>query len=161
MLNLNWQIIWAVVNIAVLYFLMRKFLFRPVTEMMDKRQKLIEDSLAEADRKNAEADQLKAQYEEKLRQADETSADILRAARQRASKEADQMLRSAQERAQKTMEKVKIDLEVQRQDALRQMRESVADVALLAATQIVSRNMDDEINRQLVEDFLSEMGVKK
>lgn len=52
MLGLDWSVVWIIVNLLVLYALLKRFLFKPVCEMMDKRAKLIQDSLDEAEEKS-------------------------------------------------------------------------------------------------------------
>lgn len=66
MIVINWNIIWTVVNLIILFILLRIFLFKPVLGMLEKRRQTIESSLNEADKKNTEAGELKARYEDSL-----------------------------------------------------------------------------------------------
>lgn len=63
-LNLNGQIIWVFVNLLILFLLMKKFLFGPITRMLDSRAKGVSDTLDQADARLAEAEQSKQEYDE-------------------------------------------------------------------------------------------------
>ena len=68
-LKLDWGIIWPIVNIVVFYLLLRKFLFGPVSEIMEKRKEMISSDLNEAAQTKAEAEGIKQEYEKNLAQA--------------------------------------------------------------------------------------------
>ena len=65
-LNLDWNIIWVLVNLLVLYLLMRKFLFGPMTRFLDARAKKVADTLDQADSRLAEAEAQKTEYTQQL-----------------------------------------------------------------------------------------------
>lgn len=77
MLNLNWNIIWTFVNLIILYILLRKFLFGPITAMMEKREGEIKSSLDNASAAKQEAAALKAAYTDKLKTAEAAAGDII------------------------------------------------------------------------------------
>ena len=65
-LNLNSQIIWVLINLLILFLLMRKFLFGPITRLLDARAKKVSDTLDQADSRLAEAEAQKAEYTQQL-----------------------------------------------------------------------------------------------
>ena len=77
LLRIDWNVIFTIVNLIVLYLGLRKFLIGPVTKVMDQRKQLIEGQMADARHVNEQANELKAQYEDALKQAHEESAQIL------------------------------------------------------------------------------------
>ena len=66
MLRIDSNLIWIIVNLIIFYLLIRKFLFKPVLGMIEKRKKMIEDQFAAADETNAQANELKQKYEASL-----------------------------------------------------------------------------------------------
>ena len=66
MLSLDWSIIWNIVNILVLFLLLKHFLFKPITEMMESRTAEIENNLKDAEEQKQKAQDLTAQYQQKL-----------------------------------------------------------------------------------------------
>ena len=81
LLRIDWNVIFTIVNLIVLYLGLRKFLIGPVTKVMDQRKQLIEGQMADARHVNEQANELKAQYEDALKQAHEESAQIVEKAR--------------------------------------------------------------------------------
>ena len=86
-LKLDWGIIWPIVNIVVFYLLLRKFLFGPVSEVMEKRKKMISSDLDDAAQTKAEAEEIKQEYEKNLAQAKDEAGQIVSDARARAKNE--------------------------------------------------------------------------
>ena len=95
MLNLDWNIVWTIVNILVLFLLLKHFLFKPITEMMESRTAEIENNLKDAEDQKQKASELTAQYEEKLQGAHAEAAQIVSEARQRGQREYDAILKTA------------------------------------------------------------------
>ena len=83
-LNLNWQIIWVFVNLLILFLLMKKFLFGPITKMLDDRAKSVADTLDQADERLADAEKQKAEYTQQLADARGEASRIIEEARKRA-----------------------------------------------------------------------------
>ena len=85
MLTLNWEIIWDIVNILVLYLLLKLFLFKPVTKMLDSRKKIIEGRFAEADKRKKDADDEKQKYDKMIASANDEAERILKEAKEKAA----------------------------------------------------------------------------
>ena len=132
MLSLDWSVVWIIVNLLVLYALLKRFLFKPVCEMMDKRAKLIQDSLDEAEEKKSEAERLREDYKAALENARAESARLI----------------SDAERS----------IENERARAMDGAKYEIADLALLAAAKVLSQKADSIDGRELAESFISEAG---
>lgn len=161
MLSLDWNIIWTFVNIIVLFLFFKKFLFGPVTAIMDKRTKAIEDSFQEAENKNTEALAIKTNYEQMLENADEEAAKIIKEAKERASLEHDRQIKETQLEAAKIIEEANKTIELERKRSLQGVQSEIAGLAMLAASKVIQKNVDDNTNKQLVGDFLKEVGASK
>ena len=83
-LQLNWGILWPIINIIVFYLLLRKFLFGPVSEIMEKRKEMISKDLMDAKAAKDEATEMKSEYEESLKAAKDEAGKIVSDARERA-----------------------------------------------------------------------------
>ena len=81
MLTLNLNILWTVVNILVLFVLLRKFLYRPVMNVIEQRQKQIDDAIADAEGKKNDAQAVLAQAQDKLQNVDTESCPAPRSLR--------------------------------------------------------------------------------
>lgn len=158
MLNLDWNIVWTIVNILVLFLLLKHFLFKPITEMMESRTAEIENNLKDAEDQKQKASELTAQYEEKLQGAHAEAAQIVSEARQRGQREYDAILKTAGQDAQKEQERARADMEREREKMLRGVQENVTELVLLTASKLSQKELDEESDRKLVDSFLSEAG---
>jgi ATP synthase, F0 subunit b len=149
------------VNVLVLFLFLKHFLFKPVTEMMDKRANTISDSLQEADDRKSEAYQLKKDYEENLKHASEEATGIIKEARERADIEYNRKLEEAKEEASKVMTEANVAIELERKKSLESAQAEIAGIAMLAAAKVIGKNVDDNTNKQFLGDFLKEVGASK
>ena len=156
MLNLDWSIIWNIVNILVLFLLLKIFLFKPITKMMESRTAEIENNLKDAEEQKAKARQLTAHYEEKLEGARAEAAQIVSDARQRGQQEYSNILKTATQDAQKERERSRAEMAQEREDMLRVVQENVTELVLLTASKLSQKELDQESDRKLVDSFLSE-----
>lgn len=161
LVNLNWNIIWTIVNLIVLFLLMKHFLFKPVKAMMDKRQQVIVSALKDAEQKQEEANGLKDQYEAELKNAHMEAAKLMQDVKGRAQQEYDNILSNANQDAAKVMEQANRNIALEKAKAMDQIQSEIAGLALAAASKVAAKNMDEETNKQLVDSFLSEAGAGK
>ena len=161
MLALNWNIIWTFVNILVIYLFLKRFLFKPVTEMMEKRAQTIEDSLQDAEDTKLEAVKLKDEYQAELSQADEEAAKIINEARERAASEYNRKIKETREEAARIMQEASKSIELERKQSIQNAQAEIAGIAMLAASKIINKNMDDNTNKQFLGEFLKEVGASK
>jgi F-type H+-transporting ATPase subunit b len=154
-------VIWNIVNIIIFFLLLKKFLFKPVTQMMENRQKAIDDSIKDADEKKAEAYQLKSNYEEELKNAADQATAIIKEARERAEIEYNRILKEAKDETVKVREEANRQIELERKKTMENAQAEIAKIALLAASKIIGRNVDEDTNKQFFGDFLNEVGGSK
>lgn len=161
MLKIDWNILFNIINVFVLYLLMKKFLFGPVTSIIEKRTKSIETSLENADNKNNEALKLKQEYEKALKDAEMKATDIIKEARQRALEEHEKQLKAAKEEAAIMMDEANKSIELERKLSLQRIQTEIAGIAIAAAAKLIQKNMDEGTNKQIINDFLAEEGAGK
>ncbi len=161
MLALDWNVIWTFVNILVLFAFLKKFLFKPVTEMMEKRTQAVEASLQEAEDTKSEAAKLKDEYETKLSRAEDEAVQIMNEAKEKAASEYNKQLKEAREEAARLMQEAGRTIELEKEKSIQNAQSEIAGIAMLAASKIIGRNMDNDINKQLLGDFVKEVGAAK
>lgn len=161
MLVLDWNIVFNMINVFVLFLLMKKFLFGPVNEIMEKRKQAIEDSFTEADKKNSEALQLKQEFETALASADDKASDIIREARQRAVEIHEKQITETKAETLRMIEEANKSIELERKKSMQDIQSEIAGIAMIAAAKVIQKNVDEKTNTQLINDFLSEAGAGK
>jgi F-type H+-transporting ATPase subunit b len=149
----------TVINLLILYFILRKVLFKRVTQFMENRTNSIKEAMDNAEKSNAEAASLKLQYEEQLRSAKEEADRILNDARIRAGKEYEALIGNAKKDAESILVKAREEIEREREQMIKDIRGQVAGLAIIVASKVMEANMDNEKNKALAEKFINEAGV--
>lgn len=155
----GFKFIISALNLIILYIVLRKVLFKPVTEFMDKRTKSIEDSIENAEEQKAEAAEMKRRYEEQLKSAKTEAQKILDNAVLSAEREHERMVAEAKQEAESLLAAAREEIGREREQVLMDIRNQVAGIALAAASKVLQANLDTESNRQLVEEFIDEAGA--
>ncbi|WP_294410051.1 F0F1 ATP synthase subunit B [uncultured Ruminococcus sp.] len=156
-----WYIVETVINVLILFILLRIFLFKPINKMKADRTRTIQDNLDSAEKAKAEAEELRQQYEESISEAKEKANQIIMKAHEDAESERSAIIRKSQEEAEKIVADADKTIENERKRVLRQAQSEIADLAIEAASKIIGENVDDEKNRRLVDKFLSDEEGKK
>jgi F-type H+-transporting ATPase subunit b len=146
-------------NLIILYFILRKILFKPVTAFMENRTNSIRNSIEDAEKKKSEAAELKRSYEEQLGNAKAEGEKIISDAIVKAGREHDKLVAEARQEAESILARAREEIENERAQMLRDVRGQVAGLALAAASKVMEANMDTESNRALVDKFIDEAGA--
>lgn len=158
LLRLDWNVLFTVINIIVLYFLLRKFLIGPVTAIMQKREDIIRSELSNARKKHKEAEERKKEYEDILAKAQEEAEGILVKARENARIEYDRKLEEADQKAQELLEQANQRIELEKEQTMQELQSKIAGLALLAAGRVIGENHIEENNQFMYEQFLKKAG---
>lgn len=161
LVELNATFFIMLINVGIFYFIVKKFLFVPVSNFMEKRKKSIEDSINEADKKLIEADEYKNTYIEKLNNADAESKQIVDKAVTSANLKADSIIKEAKSEAVAIKHKAEKDIELERKKILNEAKNEISTIAILAASKVLESEIDESKNSKLVDKFIEEVGVMK
>lgn len=148
----------VVVNLIVLYILMKKFVFGRVSKILDARQQMIDEKNAEAGRVRTEAEELKKEYEINLANAKETSDRIVREARDRAKTEYNKILDRAAGDADAMKASAMKAIEMEKEKEMEELHSQIMDLAVEAAGKIMYANSGKESDNDLYDAFLKEAG---
>ena len=146
-------LVWTIINLIVLFLLLRHFLINPVSNIMEQRRKLIADGLQNAQDTQDEANRLKAEYEEALSGAKKESAEIVDKARIDARAEYDRIVGEAGAKAGNIIENAKENVRIEREQTMKELQSQIAGLAIACAEKIVG---DKEQN--IYDQFLGEVG---
>ena len=153
-----WTMIFAWVNLLILYIFLKKLLFVPMKKMIDDRQKEIDDMYSDAESAKDGAAQLKNEYEEKISHAEEESEQILRSATRRAQLREEEILKVADEKAARTLERASEQIELEKKRAINEVKDEVSDMAIEIAAAVIERDISKKDHDALIDDFISKMG---
>lgn len=151
-------ILFTIVNLLVLFLLMKKFLFARVNAVLEQRAALVKQEISSAEDNNRQAQELKAQYEGKLTDARHEAAKIVADAQNRAQRVYEGKMAEAETDAKRLRSEAEAQIFTERDAMLRGARNEVASLALLAAAKVAQRSMGSDDDKALVDTFLSEVG---
>ena len=153
-----WTMIFAWCNLLILYLFLKKLLFKPLKDMIDSRQKEIDDMYSGAEEAKKSADEMKAEYEEKMSHAAEESEEILKNAVRRAQLKEEEILREAGAEAARTLERAEEQIELEKKRALNEVKDEVSAMAIGIASAVIERDVDEREHRELIDDFINNIG---
>lgn len=153
-----WTALFILLNFLLLFFVAKKFLFVPVKNMIDSRQKEIDTIYAEADAAKESALALEKEYKAQLAAAQETGETLVKEAMLRGKNREEEILRQANAEADAIREKASADIAREKKKALNDAKNEIASLAMEIAGKVVGASLDEDRQKQLVDKFLEELG---
>jgi len=145
-------------SMLVLYTLLSYLLFNPVRDLLEKRKQRIADDREEAKRERAEALIYREEYEAKCKEENKEVQLILSEARKKASQNEEKIVREARDEATRIIERAHAEVELEKKQALDEMKQEMVTIATMMAQKIVTTSIDMEVQESLLDDTLKEMG---
>ena len=153
-----WTMLFAWCNLLVLYLFLRKLLFKPVKNMIDSRQKEIDELYADAEKNREDAALMKADYEEKLNRANEESEEILKKAVRRAQLREEEILHDANDKAARVMKRAEEQVEMEKKRMVNEIKNEVSEMAIDIAGAVIERDVSRAEHEALIDEFIRTMG---
>ena len=149
--------IWTLLLFGISMVVLWKLAFPRISEALDRRQKAIEDSIDAAERTRHEADQLLADYRERLKEARGQAEEIIERARKAGEAHEHLATDEAKKRREQLMEQTRREIEGETRRAIDEIRREVADLTLMATEKVTRKTLTEDDQRRLVEEALSEL----
>jgi F-type H+-transporting ATPase subunit b len=149
--------IWTVLAFLVALFILRKYAFPQISQALEKRQHLIEESIDTAQRTKDEADEILAEYRERLKEARVQAEEIVARARKAGEATERQSLEDAKQSREELLAQTRRDIEAETNRAIQEIRREVADLTVAATERVTRKTLNEEDQRRLVEEALSEL----
>lgn len=153
-----WTCLFTLCNLLIVYKFMKKLLFKPVKNMIDARQKEIDDLYADANESKTAAAALKAEYETRLTEANAEREAILKEAHRRAQLREEEMLREAQEQAAQTLKRADAQIELEKKQARNDIKDEVSVMAVDIASAVLARDIRGAEHKELIDSFIRNLG---
>jgi F-type H+-transporting ATPase subunit b len=149
--------VWTLLVFAATMFLLSRLAFPRISEALGRRQQAIEESIDTAERTRVEADEILAEYRERLKDARAQADEIVQRARQAAEAHEHEAKEHGQEMLAEAARRAERDIEAATQRALQDIRKEVADLTIMATEKVTRKTLNDSDQRRLVEEALSEL----
>lgn len=154
-------IVWTLVIFVVTMIVLAKFAFRPITAAVAARERSLEEEIEQAKRDRTEAANILAQQRQLLEHAQADAQKLITDARGAGDRVRQQLLEQAHTEQQGMLERARKEIDDERQRAIADLRREAVDLAIMGAGKVIEKNLDDQTNRKLVEQFLATLTPEK
>jgi F-type H+-transporting ATPase subunit b len=149
--------IWTLLAFFVAFFVLRKWAWPLITEALDRRQHMIEESIETAERARNEAASLLEEYRERLKEARSQADEIVARARKAGEVHERESVEAARHRREELLEQTRRDVDVETRRAIQEIRKEVADLTIRATEKVTRKTLDEADQRRLVEEAIGEL----
>jgi F-type H+-transporting ATPase subunit b len=149
--------IWTLIAFGVTLWVLRRYVFPQIQDQLDKRQRAIEETIDTAERTKREADQLLAEYRQRLQEARQQAEDIVSRSRKAAETHQQEVTQAASLKQQEMLEQARRDIDTETRLALERIRKEVADLTVLATEKVTRKTLTSEDHQRLIQEALAEV----
>ena len=153
-----WTALFVLINTLILFFVAKKYLFVPVMNMIQSRQKEIDDMYSAAGQAQDEANAMRDEYAQKLADAQATSERMVKEAVIRGQSREEAIIRQANQEASAILDKAAEDIAQEKKKAINDAKDEISGMAIAIAEKVVGRELSNADQNALVDNFIKELG---
>jgi len=160
----NWDIgsmIYMLVFFIVLLALLKKFAWGPLMDVMEEREKHVASEIEEAEKSRKEAEIAAKEAAEQLQQTRQEAQSIIEEAREAGVRQEQEIIRAAREEASRLKQSAKEDIENEKEKALQALQEQVASLSVLIASKVIEKEISEQDQEKLIEEYIKEVGEER
>jgi F-type H+-transporting ATPase subunit b len=154
----SWTFFFQIANTIILFLVLKKIMFKPVTEFMEKRESEIKDEFEKAELENTAAEKLITEYKEKLSLSEEKGRNIVNAAILKAEAKSSEIIKDTEHEVSLIKEKAQNDIDNEKIKAINSLKDEIADMAILAASRVIEEDVDSNKHKTMIDKFINEVG---
>jgi F-type H+-transporting ATPase subunit b len=149
--------IWTLVCFGITFFVLRKYAFGPIQKIIDERRQRIRSALEEADRARDEARRLLEEHRALMKDARGQSEEILSEARRIAESQRERLREELEAERQRRIEDIRKQIEAETRRALEQLRAEVAELTVIATARVTGKVLDEKDHRRLIDEAIGDL----
>ena len=153
-----WQILISLINLFLLFLIVKKFLFKPVNNVLEKRQQELDSQYEEAEKVNISAQENKEKWEAMLSGANAEADKILSDATENAKFRSDKIIEEANYRAKSIIRVAQSEAELERKKVSDDLKRQIVEVSGAMAEKMLEREIKPEDHKQMIDSFIEEIG---
>jgi F-type H+-transporting ATPase subunit b len=156
-ITINGTVIVELVTFLVMLAILARYVYPEIVKLAEARQQQIAEQLKEAEEARAAAEQRLNEAEEKLTDARKTAQGVIEAAAKSAEQLRLEMRQKAEEESKRTIEAARKEIEAERDQAVRSVRNEVASLVVAATEKVIGETLDDDKHRELIDRAIREV----
>ncbi len=149
--------IWTIITFLVLVIVLRAIAWKPILNLLKAREDKIRSDIESAERNRQQTEESLQAIKEQLEKARKEANDIIAQARSQADKVKDDMIAEAKDEAGKIVAKAKLDIEMEREKTAQALKEQFAELAVMAAGQIIGQTLKPEEHKNIIRKTIGEI----
>jgi F-type H+-transporting ATPase subunit b len=149
--------IWTLVCFGITFLVLRKFAFGPIQKIIDERRQRIRQSLEEADRARDEARRLLEEHRALMNDARGQAEEVLSEARRVGDAQRERLREELEAERQRRIEDTRKQVEAETRRALEQLRAEVAELTVIATARVTGKVLDDKDHRRLIDEAIGDL----
>lgn len=153
-----WQIVVSLLNLVILFLIVKKFLYKPIKKTLKDREEKLEEKYTEADERLENAKNTEAELNEKLSEAGKAAEQIVSDATVVAERRKAEITREAQAEADNIVRLAHAEAELERKKAQGDIKTQIVDVSLALSEKLIEREIKEEDHHNLIDSFISQIG---
>ena len=153
-----WTFVATICNLFLQIYLIKRFLFKPVNEMLEKRRSMADAQIQDAIRAKDEAQAMKAEYEQNMADEKNKANEILTSAQKTASVQSEEMLKEAAAQAAAIKAKAEKDIAQEKRKAVNEIKDEIGGMAMDIAGKVIEREISEEDHKKLIDEFIANVG---
>lgn len=153
-----WTLIAQILNLFLQMYLIKRFLFKPINEIIEKRRKMATEELDSARVLNEEAEALKYEYEANIAEAKEKANEIIASANRSALSRSDEIIAEANKEATAIKNKAEADILQERKKAINDIKNEIGSMAVDIAGKVIEREVNADDHEKLINEFIENVG---
>ena len=153
-----WTFIAQICNLFIQVYLIKRFLFKPINQMLEKRKAMADAEIQDAVKAKDDAHAMKAEYEQNMQDAKTKANEILTAAQKTAAIQSEEMLKEASAQAAAMKAKAENDIAQEKRKAVNEIKGEIGGMAMEIAGKVIEREISEEDHEKLIDEFISNVG---
>ena len=153
-----WTFIAQICNLFIQVYLIKRFLFKPINQMLEKRRAMADAEIQDAQKAKAEAQAIKAEYEQNMQEAKTKANEILTTAQKTAAIKSEEVLRDAAQQAAAMKEKAEKDIAQEKRKAVNEIKDEIGGMAMEIAGKVIEREISEKDHAKLIDEFIANVG---
>lgn len=154
-------IVFTLINTLIIFLIFRFFLYKPVCNILDKRNEIAAKEIAEAEAAKESAQKTEQEYKERLAVAKEEAAEIMKQATARAQAREEEIISEANQKASEIRAKAEEAIERDKKRAMNEIKDEISDIVILAATKVVEKEISAKDNEDIISNFLVNVNAEQ
>ncbi|MCD8021924.1 MAG: F0F1 ATP synthase subunit B [Lachnospiraceae bacterium] len=153
-----WTFIAQICNLFIQMYLIKRFLFKPINNILEKRKAAADAEIQDAIKAKEEAEAMKADYEQNMLEAKTKANEILTTAQKTATVQSEEILREASKQAASIKAKAESDIAQEKRKAVNEIKDEIGSMAVEIAGKVIEREISEEDHEKLIDEFIASVG---